>query len=198
MPHTKKYWIAVAVCLLTVQAVRAQDPAPEANQQAFRDFVEGFEAADLPFNIDPPMVDVAAYPEVTDQTQRKAFLRPHGLGQNTEVRKGHVLYGDTAFVALTVLVSLGEERAWYLITFSPAGQALDKVRVGAFSESDGSRYEHWSRITETLQLEQTSMYRYFAPDGEEEACTRTRWQWQLQADGHVDTSAPEHNEDCSQ
>jgi hypothetical protein len=107
-----------------------------------------------------------------------------------------VLYEDTAFVALTILVSLNEDYAWYLLTYSRAGQPLGQARVGAFSEHDGNRYEHWSEITSALAIEQGSLFRYFNKEGVEEACTRTRWRWRIGEDGRVDTSGEELNEEC--
>ena len=136
----KEQSVLIPLLFLLTQSALAQNQSPGANQSLFEDFVSGFEEVALPFQLDPPVSKSEAYPLVTDRRRVEDFIRPHGLAHNTEVRAGHVIYKGPAFIALTVLISLNEEHAWYIITFSLEGEALDKGRIAAYSDNEIFRY----------------------------------------------------------
>ena len=197
MLKKKAHSILITLLLFLAQPAVAQDRPSDPNRLALLDFMSGFEDVVLPFQIDPPSLNRDLYPLVADRHHLQRFLKSHGLAYNTTVRAGQVIVNSPAFIALTVLVSLNEEHSWYLITFSSEGKALDKGRIAGFSNNDLYRYEHWSEVRSSLQIEQTSVSRFYDQEGNEEACTRTHWQWQLQDDGYLGKATEELSEDCA-
>lgn len=188
---------AVLLLALLHTHASAQDSTSHTDPSAFSTFLSGFETDRLPFDVHPPMGEVDVFPQITDAEHITHFLQPHGVSHNTNVRAGQLLYRSTHFVALSVLVTLGEERAWYLLTFSPQGSAIDKARIGAYNTNAGGRHEHWSRLSGTLAIEHTALYRFTDADGTESACTQSAWTWHVLANGTIDRSAKEEQTDCT-
>jgi len=189
----------VFLLLLIVCPAFGQTPADNTPRPSFESFLSKFDPIDLPLEIDQPLVDVDSFPTLSDEALRKAYLDPHAVGTNVEHRIGHVFSPNDQFVGVTVLVSLAGERTWFLLTYTPSGEAISKGIVAAHLAYPAYTYGHWSTILPNLSVEQSSLTRFVDDSGETTSCSVRNWSVQLNPSGEIDRSGEEsavEGEEC--
>lgn len=192
MSRNHTCWVALCLSITAVLPCVGQNTDRDSTWAAF---LGAFEPAAFPFHVPTPIDDLSEYPLLPD-TLLRVFIAPHGLAHDTEVRGGHLLYSSGSFIAITAFVALAEDKAWYLLTFTPDGMPIKKGRIAAYVAQSNSRHEHWSTLLATGRIDHTSLFRFFGETGLELSCPQSQWQWQVTDGGKIEVIQAETSMDC--
>lgn len=194
MSYDRTSLLALCLSITSVLPCVAQNADGDSTWAAF---LHALESATFPFHLPAPIDELSEYRLLSDALALHAFIAPHGLAHGTEVRTGHLLYSTDSFIAITAFIRLVEEKAWYLLTFTPDGSTISKGRLAAFTAHNNTRHEHWSTVYANGRMDHTALFRFFDEAGSELTCTQSQWQWQLSLEGSIDVVQPEMSEACN-